>query len=96
MLDGGKTWIKLSVTSDTSGKDAIKSYDELTPLAQAYLKAAPERMVWGTNWPHPGVTEKPDDAVIFDMLSRWAPNAATRHRLLVDNAAILYGFSKSA
>jgi predicted TIM-barrel fold metal-dependent hydrolase len=96
MLDGGKTWIKLSVTSDTSGKDAIKSYDELTPLAQAYLKAAPERMVWGTNWPHPGVTEKPDDAVIFDLLSQWAPNAGTRHRLLVDNPAILYGFSKSA
>jgi predicted TIM-barrel fold metal-dependent hydrolase len=96
MLDRGRTWIKLSVTSDTSGKDALKSYDDLTPLAQAYLKAAPERMVWGSNWPHPGVTQKPDDAVVFDLISKWAPGAATRHRLLVDNPGVLYGFSKSA
>jgi predicted TIM-barrel fold metal-dependent hydrolase len=96
MLDKGRTYVKLSVTSDTSGKDAIKTYDVLTPLAQAYLKAAPERMVWGTNWPHPGVTEKPDDAVLFDLVSQWAPDAKTRHRLLVDNAAVLYGFPKTA
>ena len=94
MLDNGRTWIKLSVTSDTSGKDAIQSLDELTPLAQAYLKAAPERMVWGSNWPHPGVTEKPDDAVLFDLAAKWAPDAKVRHRLLVDNAAVLYGFPK--
>jgi predicted TIM-barrel fold metal-dependent hydrolase len=96
LLDGGRTWIKLSVTSDTSGKDAIKSYDDLTPLAQAYLKAAPERFVWGSNWPHPGVTAKPDDAVVFDLIGRWAPDAATRHRLLVDNPGVLYGFPKPA
>jgi predicted TIM-barrel fold metal-dependent hydrolase len=96
MLDKGRTWIKLSVTSDTSGKDAITSYDQLTPLAQAYLKAAPERMVWGSNWPHPGVTEKPDDAVVFDLISKWAPDAATRHRLLVDNPVVLYGLPKPA
>ncbi|MGD0909964.1 MAG: amidohydrolase family protein [Candidatus Acidiferrales bacterium] len=94
MLDKGRTYIKLSVTSDTSGKDAIKSLDELTPLAQAYLKAAPERMVWGSNWPHPGVKEKPDDAVLFDLVAKWAPDAKVRHRLLVDNAAVLYGFPK--
>lgn len=96
MLDKGRTWIKLSVTSDTAGKDAITSYDQLTPLAQAYLKAAPERMVWGSNWPHPGGTVKPDDAVVFDLIGQWAPDAATRHRLLVDNPGVLYGFPKSA
>jgi D-galactarolactone isomerase len=96
MLDKGRTYIKLSVTSDTSGKDAIKSLDELTPLAQAYLKAAPERMVWGSNWPHPGVKEKPDDAELFDLVAKWAPDPKVRHRLLVDNAAVLYGFPKSA
>jgi predicted TIM-barrel fold metal-dependent hydrolase len=92
MLDKGRTWIKLSVTSDTSGKDALQSLDELTPLAQAYLKAAPERMVWGSNWPHPGVKEKPDDAVLIDLVAKWAPDAKVRRRLLVDNAAVLYGF----
>jgi predicted TIM-barrel fold metal-dependent hydrolase len=94
MLDKGRTYIKLSVTSDTSGKDALQSLDELTPLAQAYLKAAPERMVWGSNWPHPGVKEKPDDAVLIDLVAKWAPDAKVRHRLLVDNAAVLYGFPK--
>jgi len=97
MLDKGKTYVKLSVTSDTSGKDAIQnSLDVLTPTAQAYLKAAPERMVWGSNWPHPGVKEKPDDAVLFDLVGKWAPNPSVRHRLLVDNAAVLYGFPKKA
>jgi predicted TIM-barrel fold metal-dependent hydrolase len=51
-------------------------------------------MVWGSNWPHPGVTEKPDDAVLFDLVAKWAPDAKVRHRLLVDNAAVLYGFPK--
>jgi D-galactarolactone isomerase len=51
-------------------------------------------MVWGSNWPHPGVTEKPDDAVLFDLAAKWAPDAKVRHRLLVDNAAVLYGFPK--
>jgi D-galactarolactone isomerase len=51
-------------------------------------------MVWGSDWPHPNlsVTQKPDDAVLFDLLSQWAPDAATRHRILVENPQTLYGF----
>ncbi len=53
---------------------------------------APERMVWGSDWPHPTEKDKPDDAVLFDLLSDWAPDEQTRHRILVDNPARLYGF----
>ena len=45
-------------------------------VAQAYLKAAPERMVWGSDWPHPTEREKPNDATLFDLLTEWAPDAA--------------------
>lgn len=56
-------------------------------MAQAYVKAAPERMVWGSDWPHPGLPAdmKPNDAVLFDLLSEWAPNERDRHRILVEN-----------
>ena len=55
--------------------------------------AAPERMVWGSDWPHPTeAATKPDDAVLFDLLADWAPDEATRHRILVENPATLYGF----
>ena len=64
-------------------------------MARAYIAAAPERMVWGSDWPHPTENEKPDDAVLFDLLSEWAPDDATRHRILVENPAKLYGFPSS-
>jgi predicted TIM-barrel fold metal-dependent hydrolase len=55
---------------------------------------APERVVWGSDWPHP--TEriaKPDDAQLFDLLSQWVPDEVQRRRVLVDNPAQLYDFS---
>lgn len=89
MLDKGNTWMKLS---GAYMFDAPPRYAKAAPIAQAYIKAAPERMVWGSDWPHPTENEKPDDAVLFDLLSDWAPDAATRQRILVDNPAKLYGF----
>ena len=64
-------------------------------LAQAYVRAAPERLVWGSDWPHPSEqsTQLPDDAVLFDPLTQWAPDEAVRNRILVDNPARLYGFA---
>jgi len=52
-------------------------------------------MVWGTDWPHPTEKEKPDDAVLFDLLAAWAPNEVARRRVLVENPQALYGFEKS-
>ena len=50
-------------------------------------------MVWGTNWPHPRVTAKPDDGDLLNVLADWAEDASTRVAILVDNPAKLYGFS---
>jgi predicted TIM-barrel fold metal-dependent hydrolase len=62
-------------------------------VAKGFLAHAPERCVWGSDWPHP--TEagaKPDDAQLLDLLAEWAGSAPLRHRVLVDNPALLYGF----
>jgi len=50
--------------------------------------------VWGSNWPNPNETRKPDDARLFDLMARWAPDEATRHTILVDNPARLYEFAE--
>jgi predicted TIM-barrel fold metal-dependent hydrolase len=49
--------------------------------------------VWGSDWPHPTEKDKPDDALLFDLLANWAPATTTRNRILVDNPARLYGFT---
>jgi D-galactarolactone isomerase len=95
LVDQGRTWVKLSVTYDNT-KDGPPTYSDMNKVGQVYVKAAPERMVWGSNWPHPNETNKPDDAMLFDLLTQWAPNEATRHRILVENPSILYDFAKSA
>ena len=89
----GKAWVKLS-GAYMETKVGPPSYADITPVARAYVAAAPERMVWGSDWPHPteAVTHKPDDAILFDLLGTWVPDEATRTRILVDNPARLYGF----
>jgi predicted TIM-barrel fold metal-dependent hydrolase len=75
------------------------------PLAQALLAANPDRLVWGSDWPHPDSRPKTgealkevspypplDDAVLLNLLATWVPDADTRRRILVDNPARLYGF----
>ena len=89
MLDKGNTWMKLSGAYMFDGPPC---YAKAAPIAQAYIEAAPERMVWGSDWPHPTETNKPDDAVLLDLLSDWAPDVGVRQRILVDNPATLYGF----
>jgi len=95
LIDKGRTWVKLSVTYDSS-KDGPPGYADVGRVAQAYVKAAPERLVWGSNWPHPSEPDKPDDAVLFGLMAQWAPEEATRNRILVQNPEALYGFGKTA
>jgi D-galactarolactone isomerase len=93
LVDKGKTWVKLSgAYQDT--RIGPPTYADATGLARAYVKAAPERMVWGSDWPHPTEQDKPNDALLFDLLSAWAPDAAVRRRILVDNPEELYGFGQ--
>ena len=92
LIDKGKTWVKLSgAYQDT--KIGPPTYADATSLAQAYVRAAPERMVWGSDWPHPTEKDKPNDALLFDLLSVWAPDATVRQRILVDNPQTLYDFA---
>lgn len=95
LIDQGKTWVKVS-GAYLNTKIGPPTYADATAIAKAYIKAAPERMVWGSNWPHPNRKEQPDDALLFDLLTEWAPDAATRRRILVTNPEALYGFAKSA
>jgi len=91
----GRTWVKLSgaYMDSTVGPP---TYADRGAIAKAFLGVSPERMVWGTDWPHPTEKVKPDDAVLFDLLADWAPEEALRTRVLVGNPEALYGFAKPA
>jgi D-galactarolactone isomerase len=92
LLTKGKGWVKLSgAYADT--KVGPPTYADSTVVAQAYVKLAPQRLVWGSDWPHPTETTKPDDALLFDLLTTWVPDEKTRHRILVENPGRLYGFA---
>ncbi len=94
LIDKGRTWVKLSgAYVDT--KVGPPTYSDTVAVARAYIKAAPERMVWASDWPHPTEKDKPDDAVLFDLLAEWAPEEAMRTHILVQNPATLYGFPAS-
>jgi predicted TIM-barrel fold metal-dependent hydrolase len=93
LIDKGNTWVKLSGAYADS-KSGPPQYADRLAVAQGYAKAAPERVVWGSDWPHPTepADKKPDDAVLFDLLAIWVPDEAARHRVLVENPATLYDF----
>ena len=91
LIDKGKTWVKLSgAYGDT--KVGPPTYSDTSAVARAYAKAAPERCVWGSDWPHPTEKDKPDDALLLDLLLDWVPDEKARHRVLVENPAKLYQF----
>ncbi len=91
LLDKGRTWVKLTEPYEDSTLGP--PYADTDEVARAYVRAAPERVLWGTDWPHPTQRgAKPDDALLLDLLAGWAPDDATRRRILVDNPAELFGF----
>lgn len=93
-LDGGRTWIKLSGAYLNSQRS---DWSDVTPIAQALVRQAPERVVWGSDWPHPTkkADAKPDDAALLNALATWASTPALRHTILVDNPAVLYGYPRA-
>ena len=93
LLETGRTWIKLSAPYESS-RAGPPGYEDVSVLARALVKAAPERMLWASNWPHPGRTDPAvrDEVRALDLLADWAPDEATRNRILADNPAALYGF----
>ncbi len=96
LLDTGKCWVKLSapyhVSMDPSGNCA-----DIKPLAQHLITAYPDRLVWGSNWPHPNaISNPPDDQNLLRLLFSWCDNANQTEQILVTNPEILYGFAKCA
>ncbi|MEZ3500763.1 amidohydrolase family protein [Pantoea sp. KPR_PJ] len=93
MLDGDKTWVKLSGAYIDSLTGA-PGYQDVAPVAQSLVNINPERMLWGSDWPHPTQPDdkKPDDAVLLDLISLWAPDSRDQQKILRDNPVKLYGF----
>jgi len=94
LLKSGRGWAKLSAPYRTSRLEP--PYDDITPFAHALVAVAPERLVWGSDWPHVLLdTTMPNDGDLVDRIAVWAPDEAVRKRILVDNPERLYGFEKA-
>jgi predicted TIM-barrel fold metal-dependent hydrolase len=97
LLDSGHGWVKVSGAYLYGGGGA-PDYAGASQAAMGYIQAAPERCVWGSDWPHPDATKKlnpvamPDDVSLLNLLAHWAPDAKLRHRILVENPETFYGF----
>jgi predicted TIM-barrel fold metal-dependent hydrolase len=91
LLKRGNFWVMLSLGEKISKAGA--PWDDVLPIARAYIDAAPDRVIWASDWPHPVSTKQPpNDADLLELLYRYAPDAAERQRILVDNPAQLFGF----
>jgi predicted TIM-barrel fold metal-dependent hydrolase len=103
LVKSGKAYVKISGAYRAS--KLAPDYPDAAPLAKALIAANAERIVWGTDWPHPDSVTPPgkkttdvtpllqiDDGRLFNQLPVWAPDEATRKTILVDNPARLYGF----
>jgi predicted TIM-barrel fold metal-dependent hydrolase len=91
LMEQGRAWVKLSGPYlDDVGPD----YPSRAAVVRAYARIAPQRLVWGSDWPHPTEKErKPDDAHMLDLFAGWLGDAHLRQRILVDNPEQLYGFA---
>jgi D-galactarolactone isomerase len=93
LLGTGRCWVKLSGPYYGS-KSGPPRYEDKDRIAGALIKAAPERMVWATNWPHPSFKKGfPDEGRLLDLVADWAQDETLRRKILVDNPARLYGFA---
>jgi predicted TIM-barrel fold metal-dependent hydrolase len=89
LLDSGNAWIKVcSYRVSSTGQP----WADPAANVQAFVARYPERCVWGTDWPHPQMNPLPEAGLLLDQFFDWVPDATTRHRILVDNPAKLYGF----
>jgi predicted TIM-barrel fold metal-dependent hydrolase len=103
LVKSGKAYAKISGAAD-SVSTLAPDFPDALPLARALVAANPQRILWGSSWPHPGSTpggkrtdlspnKEVDDGLVLNLLPVWVPDAATRRAILVDNPARLYGFA---
>ncbi|MDP6173424.1 MAG: amidohydrolase family protein, partial [Rhodospirillales bacterium] len=92
-LTNDNVWVKISGPERCSATG--HPFSDAVPIARALIETAPDRMLWGTDWPHPnmGPDGAPDDGHLVDLVAQYAPDEAQRQKLLVDNPKRLYGFT---
>jgi predicted TIM-barrel fold metal-dependent hydrolase len=91
LIEAGQTWVKLTAPYRISAEDM--PFRDTNAMAHALVRTAPERLIWGTDWPHVKIDKAmPNDGEIADILLDWVPDVAIRHMILVENPIALYGF----
>lgn len=93
LRETGTCWAKISSWYRLSDQGA--PYGDMTPLAEALISTRADRIIWGSNWPHPILWDypMPNDGELLDQFMAWAGDEATLKQILVDNPARLYGFA---
>jgi predicted TIM-barrel fold metal-dependent hydrolase len=92
LLSQGNFWVMLSLAEKIS--KAGKPWDDVVPMMRAYIEAAPDRVIWASDWPHPvSTSQPPNEADLIELLHRATNNDEERKRILVDNPARLFGFA---
>jgi D-galactarolactone isomerase len=92
LIDRDKVWVKLSAPYRSSRRGRVDDR-EIDQIARALVGWAPERMIWGSNWPHlEKEGDRPDDRALLDLLADWVPEESRRTRILRENPEALYGF----
>jgi predicted TIM-barrel fold metal-dependent hydrolase len=92
LMESPNIWVKISCAERLTATGA--PFHDVVPLARAVIAKAPDRVLWGTDWPHANIEGiMPNDGDLVDLLALYAPDEATRRRIVVDNPARLYGFS---
>jgi D-galactarolactone isomerase len=92
LVDSGRTYVKIASPYDSS-RSGPPAYADLAPLVSLLVRAAPDRLIFATNWPHAAlaVDQRPDDAAWLDLMSEWM-SEDVRRKMLVDTPATLFGF----
>jgi predicted TIM-barrel fold metal-dependent hydrolase len=85
----GRCWVKLTGVYRMS---VAPGFSDAAPLARALIETAPDRLIWGSDYPHLSFADKVGSIELFNLLGEWAPDEATRRRILVDNPRDLFGF----
>lgn len=92
LVRDGNCWVKLSGSYRITTQEK-PPYSDVTPYAKAIIAANSDRVIWGTDWPHPWVSgHMPNDGALMNQLADWAPDPAVRQKILVDNPEALFGF----